>query len=44
MTLPGSSEPAAFKRTSSALEVTLPQAARNSIGAAIILSGDKLSA
>ncbi len=44
VTLPGSTEPLAFKRTADALEVTLPQAARNKIGVAIILSGDKVSA
>ncbi|KQN07098.1 alpha-L-fucosidase [Sphingobium sp. Leaf26] len=40
VTLAGYNASLPFKRTSDALEVTLPQTAYNSIGVAIILSGD----
>ena len=43
VTLPGSTEPLRFTRTTDALEVALPPAARNAIGLALILSGDNVA-
>lgn len=43
ITLPGSTEPLRFTRTTDALEVALPPAARNAIGLALILSGDNVA-
>jgi len=43
VTVPGSAAPLDFRRTSEALEITLPSALRNSIGIALILSGSGLT-
>jgi alpha-L-fucosidase len=43
VTLASDSTPLAFKRTDTALEVTLPEAARDDIGLALIISGEGLA-
>ncbi|MDP1028460.1 alpha-L-fucosidase [Sphingomonas sp. KR1UV-12] len=44
VTLPGDPTPLRFRRTGQALEVTLPEASRNPIGVALILSGQGITA
>jgi alpha-L-fucosidase len=43
VTVPGSAAPLDFRRTSDALEITLPSGLRNAIGIALILSGSGLT-
>ncbi|WP_420828377.1 alpha-L-fucosidase C-terminal domain-containing protein [Devosia salina] len=43
VTLPGDQTPVPFRRTDTALEVTLPEAGRHPIGVALILHGQGIT-